>query len=73
MKAPLTTDLISPEVNFRDTVIRQKQGTAEVRGTGRKGGWGMIAIFLCNPVTKAWYFFSGQHYMLKLYWEQISC
>lgn len=35
----MTTDLIGLEVNFRDTVIWKRQGTAEIRGTGRKGGW----------------------------------
>lgn len=40
MKVPLTTDLIGPEANFRDTVVRQRQGRDEIRGTARKWGRG---------------------------------
>lgn len=38
MKAPLTTDLIGPEVNFRDTIVRQKEGRAEIGAQGGREG-----------------------------------
>lgn len=33
----MTSDLIDPGENFRDCAVRQRQGTAEIRGSGRPG------------------------------------
>lgn len=49
----MTTDLIGPEVNFRDIVVRLKEGRAEIRGTGRKGRGANACLFLCNSVRAA--------------------
>lgn len=65
MKLSLTSDLIDPEINFRDSVVRQRQGTAEIRGSGRPGpGVKPFSLFRMQG-ERQWSPVSGQHEMLK--------
>lgn len=45
----MTTDLIGPEVNFRGSVVRQRQGRAKIRDPGVLGVRGKPCLFLYNP------------------------
>lgn len=65
MKASLTSDLIDPEVNFRDSVVRQRQGTAEIRGSGRSGPGVKPFSFFRMQGERHWSCFSGQLQGLK--------
>lgn len=55
----MTTDLIGPEVNFRDPAVRQRQGRAQIRGAGRKG------VGSDGHRGRLWSLFSRQHQRLK--------
>lgn len=53
----MTSDLIGPEVNFRGTVVRQREGRAEIRGAGKKG-WAVEAWIFATHQGRLWFLFS---------------